>query len=101
MALKKTVIQPNGVTTTYHRIVTINMFVNQCNSIEVASYINSDGRTREIDFITEQEAGYDTSSAPPYISTRFYEVDYVDGMTVTDAYNKLKELTEFDGAEDV
>ena len=40
MALKKQVELYNGIITNYHRIVSINKITNNCNIIEVASYIS-------------------------------------------------------------
>lgn len=101
MGLKKDIVQPNGVTVSYHRIVSIGSIINQCTTIELASYISYDGRINEIDFLNEEAAGYEPSTSVPYIASKWYTLNYIDGLTLSDAYNKVKEMPEFEGAEDV
>lgn len=91
MALFKEVRQNDGVTTKYHRILYITKTVNRQNSIAVLSYVDEIART------DEQES----TLAQPYQKSITYETAYNDTMTVSDAYNYLKTLPEFDGAEDV
>ena len=47
MALKKEIELENGITTNYHRIVSINKITNNCNIIEVASYTSEKQREKE------------------------------------------------------
>lgn len=101
MALNKVIVQPDGVETTYHRITRLTMIVNEFNIVEVASYINYDGRIRQINYDVELNEGENPDYAPPYIVTTFYELPYNESMTITDAYNKLKKLPNFEGATDV
>lgn len=48
MALLKNKTLENGIVTQYHRIVSLNIIVNQTCIIEVASYINEDYRKEDV-----------------------------------------------------
>ena len=85
MALGKEIKQDDGVTTTYHRILFIQITTNRQNSIAVFSYIDEESR----------------QSVHPYCRAVTYETDYDETMTIEDAYNYLKTLPEFEGATDV
>lgn len=85
MALSKEIKQDDGVVTTYHRILFIQITTNRQNSIAVMSYIDEESR----------------QTARPYCGAVTYETDYDETMTVEDAYNYLKTLPEFEGATDV
>lgn len=89
MALQKAITQPDGVTTNYHRIQFIQTTVNRQNSIAVLSYVNAESRA------TEDEG------RRPYKAAITYETAYDENMTVESAYAYLKNLPEFEGAEDV
>lgn len=89
MALKKTIIQDNGVVTDYHRILFVKSFVNHHISIGVLSYLNEDSRNRE--FI-----GNDV-----YYTAATYEKEYQEYFTIKDAYEFLKTTSDFSGAEDI
>lgn len=91
MALKKSIRQRDGVTTSYHRIMFLQQTVNRQNSIAVLSYVDEEARKAEKDNIIEQ----------PYKISVTYETDYDENMTVESAYEYLKTLSEFEGAEDV
>lgn len=94
MALIKDITLGNGVTVKYHRVVRIEGFPGVQTNIEVASYCSADGRDNE-------KAAREAPSldAPaPYISTSYFNCDYVDGMTVGAAYAYLLSLPEFSGA---
>lgn len=102
MALSKEIIGSNGVLISYHRIVKMDIWVNFKNHIEVASYINSDGRAKEKILDEAQEKGEDVKDvAKPYIIASFYTAPYDESMSIIDAYNYLKTLPEFEGAEDI
>lgn len=102
MALNKEIIGSNGVSISYHRIVKMDIWVNFKNHIEVASYINSDGRTKAKILNEAQEKGEDIKDiARPYIIASFYTAPYDESMSIVDAYNYLKTLPEFEGAEDI
>lgn len=91
MALHKYIRQSDGVITSYHRILYITKTVNRQNSIAVLSYVDERARLDEKDSITNQ----------PYIKSITYERPYDDTMTAESAYEWLKTLPEFEGAENV
>lgn len=91
MALYKEIRQSDGVTTKYHRILYVMTTVNRQNSIAVLSYVDDESRTAEIDHTMEQ----------PYQKSITYETDYNPSMTIEDAYEFLKTLPQFEGAEDI
>lgn len=90
MALKKTIRQEDGVTTNYHRILFIQKTINQQNSIAVLSYVDEESRECE-----------QTSEIRPYRKSTTYETAYNEEMTPENAYEYLKTLPEFEGAENV
>lgn len=89
MALKKEIRQDDGVITNYHRILYITQTLNRQNSIAVLSYVDSVSRATE---------GLETH---PYQKAITYEFPYVPDLTAEQAYNLLKSLPQFEGAEDV
>lgn len=89
MALGKPIRQNNGITLNYHRIQFVQSTINSHTSIAVLSYV--DEPSRELD-------GTET---PPYKEAVTYETDYIENMTVEAAYDYLKTLPEFEGAEDI
>lgn len=91
MALYKPIRQDDGVTTCYHRILYITSTVNKQNSIAVLSYVNSDDRDDEKNSTVFQ----------PYRKAITYETGYDENMNAVKAYEYLKTLPEFSGAEDV
>lgn len=91
MALKKSIRQNDGVTTGYHRILFLQQTVNRQNSIAVLSYVDEEAREAEINNTIEQ----------PYKVSVTYETEYNEEMTIETAYEYLKTLPEFEGAEDV
>ena len=91
MALYKEVIQEDGVTTNYHRILQLIQTVNKQTTIAVLSYVNSFSREIEKTSIMTQ----------PYCKNISYELAYDESMTIADAYGYLKTLPQFEGATDV
>lgn len=91
MALYKPVRQDDGVTTNYHRILFITKTVNRQNSIAVLSYVDETARDDEKESILAQ----------PYAKSITYETAYDENMSVSSAYDFLKTLPQFDGAENV
>ena len=91
MALKKDIVQRDGVTTSYHRILFMQQTVNCQNSIAVLSYIDAGARKAE----------KDNTIAQPYKVSITYETAYSEDMTIEKAYEFLKTLPEFEGAEDI
>lgn len=91
MALRKDIVQHDGVTTSYHRVLFLMLTTNRQNSIAVMSYVNTDSRENE-------KSG---SLYSPYIQSVTYETAYDESMTIESAYDYLKTLPQFEGAEDV
>ena len=92
MALKKEIRQDDGVVTNYHRILYIMQALNRHTSIAVLSYVDSEARA------SENGAGIVVS---PYKRAVTYEFPYVPDLTAESAYNLIKSLPQFEGAEDV
>lgn len=91
MALKKKITQDDGVITEYHRILHVFNVVNSHSSISVASLVS--------DLIRDREKSGDISE--PYQKVVTYETTDKWDMTVEAAYEYLKTLPEFKGAEDI
>ena len=91
MALYKEIVQNDGVTTKYHRILYLHVTTNRQNSIAVLSYVDNTSRDNEKDAVLIQ----------PYQKAVTYETAYDPAMTVESAYNYLKTLPEFEGATDI
>ena len=91
MALRKNIRQEDGVTTSYHRILQIIQTVNRQTSIAVLSYVDEVARDDEKTFVIQQ----------PYSKSITYETAYDESMTVAKAYEYLKTLPQFEGAEDI
>lgn len=89
MALKTARRQDNGVMTEYHRILYIQIAPNESNCIAVASYVDEAARRSE-----------QGELATPYRQGKTYTVEYDEDMTIEKAYNHLKTLPDFEGAED-
>lgn len=89
MALFKKINQPDGVETSYHRILFVQSMVNSHTSIAVLSYIDQVGS------IT------DGAESHSYKVSATYETDYDENMTVKKAYDYLKTIPEFEGATDI
>lgn len=90
MAIRKDIIQSDGVVTSYHRILFVQTTVNRQTSIAVISYISDEAREME----------KESTEVQPYCRSITYETEYSESMTIEDAYNYLKTLTPFEGAED-
>ena len=91
MALKKKITQDDGVITEYHRILYVFNVENSHSSISVASLVS--------DLIRDREKSGDISE--PYQKVVTYETTDKWDMTVEAAYEYLKTLPEFKGAEDI
>ena len=91
MALYKEVVQADGVTTKYHRILYLHLTTNRQNSIAVLSYVDDSSRENEKDAVLVQ----------PYQRAVTYETAYDPAMTIEKAYEYLKTLPQFEGATDI
>ena len=90
MALRKAITNEDGVTTNYHRILFVQNTPNSHVSIAVLSLVSDEVRE-------EQKAG---EIEHPYTHSVTYETDEVSEMTTSKAYNWLKTLPAFEGADD-
>lgn len=72
-----------------HEEALIQSTINSHTSIAVLSYIDEPSREME------------NTATPPYKVAITYETDYKENMTVEEAYDYLKTLPEFEGAEDI
>ena len=96
MALKKGITLDNGITLEYHRVVSVNNITNKDSIIEVGSYINEEQRNREIEWY---ESG-SQDSINVFINTEYHSKEYDKDLNVDSAYEYLKTLEIFNGAED-
>lgn len=91
MALKKSIVQEDGVITNYHRILYVMNVINSHTSIAVLSYPSEVMRQ-------EEQSG---EIPNPYKKSVTYETDYVEDITIESAYEYLKTLDAFAGAENI
>ena len=91
MALYKEFRQDDGVTTSYHRILFLQLLTNSHNSIAVVSYVDSDARNAEKESVISH----------PYQRSTTYELAYDSTMTIETAYEYLKTLPQFEGSTDI
>ena len=91
MALYKEIKQPDGVTTKYHRILFLTQTVNRQTSIAVLSYVDEESRDIE----------KENPMSQPYQKSITYETKYDANMTIETAYEFLKGLPQFEGAENI
>lgn len=102
MAIKKTIKMPNGIVTEYHRIGMIKIDVNQETTILVYSYLSEDGRQVEKDYAAGKYKDVDSGLIPfPYYNAEYLNAPYDADMTIRKAYEYLKSLPKFEGAENV
>ena len=92
MALIKEIILENGITTNYHRVVSVNNITNHASIIEVASYVNEEKRKEEIEKLKNKEP------MNIFIHTEYLSIDYVQNLNVDTAYEYLKTLDKFKNA---
>ena len=90
MALYKEIRQENGVRTDYHRILYLQKTVNEHNIIALLSYTDEEAREFE-----------KTDGTIPYRKVVTYYTEYNPDMTVEDAYEYIKALPDFVGAQDI
>lgn len=103
MAIKVKVTTDNGIVTEYHRIDTLMLETNKRTSILVHSYVSEDARQ------AEKEQAFQIYEKPEAVSLpnvmfangQWIDVDYDENMNIKTAYEYLKTLPQFKGAEDV
>ena len=98
MAIKKDITIPNGLTLNYHRIALVNIEPNQRITILRHSYLNESSR----DYEKQYEKG-EIEGEPnfPYVDYEYMTFDYDENICMKNAYELLKSLPMFEGAEDV
>lgn len=89
MALIGNIILSNGVTCSYHRIVSLHNITNQTNIIEVASYINKDQR------IEEKYKLLNNEFINIFIYTTYYSKAYTKDFNINISYDYLKTFKIF------
>lgn len=94
MGLKKEITLSNGVSVSYHRIVSINNITNVSTIIEVGSYTSEEKREEE------KVAIQNAQSIDVFIDTEYINKDYTENMTIEQAYDYLKTLDKFKSSED-
>lgn len=92
MALKKDIELDNGIVLSYHRIAKIENVVNDCTKLIIISYINQKQREKESDRFTFDNV---------YKLTTEEKLNYNDTLTIQEAYEYLKTIPKYEGAEDV
>lgn len=95
MAISKEITKQNGVTFSYHRIVSLNAIANHSCIIEVASYINQEQRKNEA------RALADGSAFDVMVSTRYVTAPYDPNMGITGAYDYIKGVEPYNDPQDV
>lgn len=98
MALKKTIIKPNGLPLDYHRIAMVKIDTNQQTTILLHSYLNEEARQYEKDYAEGKIKGIPIF---PYVDAEYISFEYSETMNIGNAYEWLKQRPEFEGAEDV
>ncbi len=83
-----------GVPLAYHRVASVNIITNQCNLIEVQSYVSKAKREEEKAAIENRDA------MDVFIHATTYRAPYDQTMTVDSAYTYIKALDDFAGAVD-
>lgn len=95
MAIRKEITISNGVVLNYHRITSLNIITNCANIINVSSYTSEEKRKEEQDAVENAEP------MNVYIESAIIEHPYDANMNIIEAYEYIKSLPEFEGAEDV
>lgn len=105
MALKKTIVMPNGLPLEYHRIALVTIDVNQQITVLRYSYLNEEARQYEKDYAAGLIEG---EPVFPYVDHEYIHMGYSEnigdmtGDTIECAYTLLKKhRPEFADAEDV
>lgn len=113
MALKKELLLKNGISVNYHRIITLNQMINQNIEIQLLSYLDESKRIAEKDFediqnrvskgeeVTDEEMQKISEGFETYTYHSNYQIEYQDNYSVKDAYEYLKTLDKYSGAEDI
>lgn len=92
MGLKKDIEDSNGIMVSYHRVVRLQSIINHSSLIEIASYVSQQKRN--------MEKGNPSFSNVYSVGT-YYSIPYDPELNVVKAYEYIKSLPEFEGAEDI
>lgn len=98
MALLKSIKLDNGITVSYHRIVSINKITNNTTIIEVGSYIDEVERQKEVDYYNSTE---ENKQMNVFIETNYVQKEYNETDTIEELYDYLKTTEMFKDAENV
>lgn len=113
MALQKETELDNGIVLNYHRITSLNKLTNISNTIEVNSYINEIQREKEKRYqelqkksaneeeLTEEEKVELDKGIDVLVEADYISINYNQNMTIEDAYNYLKKIDKYKGAQNV
>ena len=102
MAIKIKKVADNGIVTEYHRIAMVKIDINQQNTILVISYLNEDGRQIEKDYANGVYDNIEEGMMKfPYVEDEYINTEYDPNMTIEKAYDYIKTLPKFEGAEDI
>ena len=102
MAIKKQIITSNGVPVEYHRVAMVKIDTNQQNTILVLSYLSEDARKIEKDYAAGKYKDVETGAMVfPYTDAQYINTKYISDMSIESAYEYLKTLPMFEGAEDI
>lgn len=107
MAIEKEICCDNGVLIKYHRVASLNIITNWSNVIEVCGYTSEEKRKEEKNSINannvlnEDGSANKNSAIDVYMETNFIESPYDPSMNIIKAYEYIKTLPEYNGAEDV
>ena len=94
MALTKNVLLDNGVSVSYHRIVSITNVTNKTILIEVASYTSQSKREEEKEKLNNKE------KMNIFIHTEYVTVPYDENYNIKLAYEHIKTSAKYATAED-
>lgn len=95
MALLKPINLDNGITTNYHRVVSVNNITNISSIIEVGSYTSQEKREEEKNAIKNNKR------MNVFIESDYINIPYNQVLNVVSAYEYLKQTDKYSGAEDV
>ena len=102
MAIKIKVTADNGIVTEYHRVAMLKIDTNQQNTILIHSYLSEDGRQIEKDYAAGLYDDIEQGMMKfPYVNAQYLNLEYDGNMTISSAYDYIKSLPQFEGAEDV
>jgi hypothetical protein len=93
MALIKSMTLENGIIVNYHRVVSVTNITNHETIIEVASYTSKSKREEEKTALKENKP------MNVYIFTNRLSLPYSQTLDVSEAYEYMKTLEDFDGAK--